>query len=259
MAISKFTPQSAKKDTGRTIGDNEVAKLANLNKIVTEVNTIFGGTANQLLAANGSSVSAGQNITISNGTISAAGGGGGSSFTLTTVGTLGTASKIIWTGGVKVFAATAAGTQTLSVISYPIISIGTFGGFNGTLSSITISDLDYLELSLSGISTLVTVSLPALANIINTGMNPNLYLSQCPSLTTVNIPSLSYVSDSLYISWTGNAFSQATVDNILVKFAATTAANCTLDLSGGTSSAPSATGLAAKATLQGRGWNVTTN
>lgn len=232
MAISKFTPQSAKKDTGRTIGDNEVAKLANLNKLVDQVNTEFANFNP---------------------------GGGGSSFTLTTVGTLGTSSSVMWNAGSKVFASTAAGTQTLSVISYPSIAIGGMGGFSGTLSSITVTDLTYLELSATTVSTLVTVSLPALTTIVSTGMTPSVYFSQCSSLTTVNIPALTDVANSLYISWGGNAFSQATVDHILVKFAGTTAINCTLDLSGGTSSAPSATGLAAKATLEGRGWNVTTN
>jgi hypothetical protein len=184
---------------------------------------------------------------------------GGSGFTLITVGTLGTSSQIIWNGAVKVFASTAAGTQTLSIVSYPVINIGSFGGFSGTLSSITITDLTYLELTLSNINTLVTVDVPGLTSMINTGMFPNLYFSQCPSLTTLNIPALISVGDSINISWTGNAFSQATVDHILVKFAAASGNNCNLQLTGGTSAAPSAIGLAAKATLQGRGWTVTTN
>jgi hypothetical protein len=186
---------------------------------------------------------------------------GGSGFTLTTVGTLGTDSSVIYNAGSKVFASTAAGTQTLSILSYPSITLnaGMGGSFSGTLSSITISDLPYLELSVSSISTLVTVSLPALTTMISTGMNPNLSMRSCSSLTTVNIPALNNVANSLYIDWSGNAFSQATIDDILVKFAAASGNNCTLILNGGTSAAPSATGLAAKATLEGRGWSVTTN
>jgi len=186
--------------------------------------------------------------------------GGGSSFTLTTVGTLGTGSSVIYSAGTKVFASTAAGTQTLSFVSYPSINL-TSGmmGFSGTLSSISISGISYLELSANNVSPLVTVDLPELTSIINTNMNANISLSSCSSLTTLNIPSLNNVSDSMYIGWSSNAFSEATVDHILVKFAATTAINCTLQLNGGTAAAPSATGLAAIATLQGRGWNVSTN
>jgi hypothetical protein len=65
---------------------------------------------------------------------------------------------------------------------------------------------------------------------------------------------------------TGMKLDQASVDGILVSLAAldgtngTTAySNKTVNLSGGTSSAPSATGLAAKATLVGRGCTVNTN
>jgi hypothetical protein len=185
----------------------------------------------------------------------------GGGFTLTTVGTLGSDSSVIYSAGSKVFASTAAGTQTLSVISYPSITLnaGMGGSFSGTLSSITISDLTYLELSVTSVSTLVTVNLPALTTLISTGMTPNLSLRSCSSLTTLNIPSLSTVGNSVNIDWNSNAFSQVTVDNILVKFAAASGNNCNLNISGGTSAAPSATGLAAKATLEGRGWSVTTN
>ena len=185
----------------------------------------------------------------------------GGGFTLTTVGTLGSDSSVIYSAGSKVFASTAAGTQTLSVVSYPSITLnaGMGGSFSGTLSSITISDLTYLELSVTSVSTLVTVNLPGLTTLVSTGMNPNLFLRSCSSLTTLNIPSLSTVTNSIFINWSDNAFSQATVDHILVKFAGTTSVNGNLDLSGGTSAAPSATGLAAKATLEGRGWNITTN
>jgi hypothetical protein len=232
MAISKFTPLNAKKDTGRTIGDNEVAKLANLNRMVDQVNAEFANFNP---------------------------GGGGSTFTLTTVGTLGSGSSVIWNAGSKVFASTAAGTQTLSVVSYPAISINGSMGFSGTLSSISVSDLVYLEVNISSVNTLVTVDLPGLTTIVSTGMFASLSISGCSSLTTLNIPSLNSIADSIYINWSGNAFSQATIDHILVKFAATTAVNGGLTLNGGTSAAPSATGLAAKATLQSRGWNITTN
>lgn len=75
---------------------------------------------------------------------------------------------------------------------------------------------------------------------------------------------LLFVGD--YTDCSNNALSQASVDNVLVRLAAldgtggtTSYDNKTVDLSGGTDAAPSATGLAAKATLEGRGCTVTVN
>ena len=53
--------------------------------------------------------------------------------------------------------------------------------------------------------------------------------------------------------------SQASVDNILVSINAAGRSNGTLNINGGTSAAPSATGAAAKSALQARGWTVATN
>ena len=59
------------------------------------------------------------------------------------------------------------------------------------------------------------------------------------------------------------ALNQTSVDNILVSVALASTtyslSNGQIDINGGTSSTPSATGLAAKATLVGRGWTVNTN
>ena len=190
--------------------------------------------------------------------LASSGGGGSSSFTLTTVGTLGT-SLVKWDWKSVVFASPANGTQTLTPTSYPSITFGGMGGWNGTLSSITITDLTFIELTANSISTLVTVNLPQLTTILSGSMFATLFLQSCSSLTTLNIPALTTLSDSINVNWAGNAFSQATVDHILVKFAGTSSVNGSVDLSGGTSAAPSATGLAAKATLVGRGWTVTHN
>jgi len=256
MAISKFTPQSAKKDTGRTIGDNEVAKLANLNKIVTEVNTIFGGTANELLAANGSSVSAGQNITISNGTISASGGGGGSStFDMIVTGGTISSNVTVVSYSTRAFVPTTGGS--IDVLTYPSLNLY---GNGATCTGITFPTITFIEIGLSSMANLVQVNFPALTQIRSGGMGSTLNISNCPALTTLTFPALNYLDSNTSYNFNANAFSQATVDAILVKFASiTSATNSILALNGGTSAAPSATGLAAKATLQGRGWNVSTN
>ena len=108
-----------------------------------------------------------------------------------------------------------------------------------------------------------------------------------PVLTTFNLPSIVSIGGAFAITTvslvtfsfgstlkallgnvtiTGAALSQASVDGILVSLAAldgtggTTAySSLTINLSGGTSSAPSATGLAAKVILVARSCTVTTN
>jgi hypothetical protein len=60
-------------------------------------------------------------------------------------------------------------------------------------------------------------------------------------------------------AWQNCALNQTSVDNILVSLDASGITNNTTSLAGGTSAAPSATGLAAKASLQGKGWTVLTN
>ena len=67
---------------------------------------------------------------------------------------------------------------------------------------------------------------------------------------TVNVAALNDLDAS------GNALTQAQVDGVLVALAAGAVNNGTATLNGGTNAAPSAVGLAAKTTLEGRGWTV---
>jgi hypothetical protein len=60
-------------------------------------------------------------------------------------------------------------------------------------------------------------------------------------------------------AWTNCALTEESVDNILVSLDTSGMTNKTTSLAGGTSSAPGAAGLAAKASLQGKGWTVLTN
>ena len=229
MAISKFTPQRAKTDTGRTIGDNEVAKLANLNRLVDQVNAEFASLS--------------------------PGGGGIPPLDVVTVGTLGT-SPIIITYGSQATLSPAAGTQSAPVITFPNININ---GGSGTLSSILFPTLTLATISIQGFSSLTSISFPALTTVIGGMMGGGLAIGNNSSLTTVDISALTTLPANPYFGWYGCAFSQATVDHILVRMVATNATNGNLQINGGTSAAPSATGLAAKATLEGRGWSVTTN
>lgn len=131
------------------------------------------------------------------------------------------------------------------------------------------------------LATCTSLLLPALEKV---GTN---VLISAASLTTLSLPSLLNVGTTFQIAAaamttfsmnagllsiggnftiTGAALNQASVDGILVSLAAldgtggTTAySGFTVNLSGGTSSAPSATGIAAGVTLTGRGCTVTTN
>lgn len=60
-------------------------------------------------------------------------------------------------------------------------------------------------------------------------------------------------------TWKGCALNQTSVDNILISLDTAGQTNGVVDIDGGTSSTPGPLGLAAKASLQGKGWTVSTN
>ncbi len=80
------------------------------------------------------------------------------------------------------------------------------------------------------------------------------------ALTTVEAGMFNDTSCTNYsTAFTGCALTQTSVDNILVSIELAGTSNGTLNMTGGTSSTPSAIGLAAKTFLQARGWTVTNN
>jgi hypothetical protein len=121
----------------------------------------------------------------------------------------------------------------------------------------------------------VTVALPASLTVLNISCilappaNP---LANLPSFTGTSLADVT-IRNMAIVGWDGgtipasllsldcgiNAFSEATVDAILVALVTAGASGYYVDMSGGTSSAPSATGLTAKATLEGLGWTVVVN
>lgn len=143
-----------------------------------------------------------------------------------------------------------------SVAAYLVPSLYLQGG---TATTITFSTLETVAINMQSFSSLTTVNFPALTTVYFTGMS-GLSISNCPNLTTITIPVLTNIlGGNGYYQFSSNALSQATVDDILVKFAATTASNCSLYLDGGSNAAPSSIGVAAKSTLLNRGWSVQTN
>ena len=132
----------------------------------------------------------------------------------------------------------------------------------GVLTSLDVSALqsgcgDFYPNSLSVLTSLDVSALQSVGG----SFSPN----SLDALTSLDVSGLLAVLSN-YFTVTGAALTQATVNAILVKLASldgtagtTSFDNGTVDLSGGTSASPSAPGLAAKATLEGRGNTVTVN
>jgi hypothetical protein len=70
--------------------------------------------------------------------------------------------------------------------------------------------------------------------------------------------SASYVY-AFFHTWENCALDQQSIDNILVSLDTSGMVSILLSLNGGTSSPPGAAGLAAIASLQSKGWGITTN
>ena len=135
---------------------------------------------------------------------------------------------------------------------------------NPALSTVNISSLKYTN-NLD-ISTNISLTSLNFSNLIGVT-----FFFQCrnnTSLTTVTINSglKFFAIANTGVDFSNNALNQASVDEILVRLAALDGTNATtifqntpVNLTGGTNATPSATGLAAKATLVARGCTVTNN
>lgn len=179
------------------------------------------------------------------------------------------------------FSPTLAALTTLTVTSLQTV-IGAFGLTAATLTTLSLPALTTLGAGFSPVCALATtVTLTLLANVTGT------FVPSFAALTALSLPALVSISGLLTITaanlvtfsmgstlksiggnftMTGMKLDQASVDGILVSLAAldgtngTTAySSRTINLSGGTSSAPSVTGLAARTVLLARSCTVTTN
>jgi len=82
----------------------------------------------------------------------------------------------------------------------------------------------------------------------------------CTSLTSFPAEILdSCLATNFTNAWQNCALNQTSVDNILVSLDIAGQSDGTVTISGGTSAAPGTAGLAAKASLQAKGWTVITN
>lgn len=97
---------------------------------------------------------------------------------------------------------------------------------------------------------------------VNVSSGENFYQawSTCESLTSFPAGMFDNCSATNFnYAWIGCALSQQSVDNILVSLDTAGQSNGIVSIDGGTSSAPGAAGLSAKASLEGKGWTVLTN
>lgn len=179
-----------------------------------------------------------------------AGGGGSMAFNIIADGTVTSQAQNATLRQAFVILPTS-GNQTVTALNYPEIYMG-----NGaTATTITITNIPVVGLSIQSAQYLQSVSLPDLVTVVSGGMT-SLSIAGCQALTTVSFPLLADLPSNSWYQFGSNAFTQATVDYVLQKFAATSATNCTLYLNSGSNASPSSTGLASRDILLGRGWTV---
>jgi hypothetical protein len=117
--------------------------------------------------------------------------------------------------------------------------------------------LTFGAVDFSSNSGLKTINVPKVDfNNLN-GTNKLSFINN-PALETIDLSQCIW-ADLAAVDFSGNALSQANVDAILIRADDSGATNGVMDLSGGTSSAPSAAGAAAVTSLLAKGWTVTTN
>jgi len=105
----------------------------------------------------------------------------------------------------------------------------------------------------TSLATFPNVTFPVGANFNRAWLN-------CSSLST--FPANAFdtcTATDYYLAWNNCALSQTSVDDILVSIDASAQINGVVSLDGGTSSTPGTAGLAAKLSLQSKGWTVITN
>lgn len=152
------------------------------------------------------------------------------------------------------FVPNANGNQTVNPRIVPSLSFGS----NQNFTFLNFVGVDVANIYISGCSNLQSLTFPDLTTIANGGMGA-CYAGNNQSLATIAFPALTNIDAFSDLRFDSCALTQASVDHILVKFAETTATGCMLNILGGTSAVPSSVGLAAKATLLGRGWTVSHN
>lgn len=113
---------------------------------------------------------------------------------------------------------------------------------------IALQDIDLDECGITG-----TVDLSSFPSLKGFDLSGN------TSLTSVTILDTQPLGDGIFVYIHNCALLPSAVDDILIALAANTINNSTVTLDGGTNAIPGVAGLAAKVTLEGRGWTVNVN
>jgi hypothetical protein len=124
--------------------------------------------------------------------------------------------------------------------------------FSGGFPDLTgLNNLEYIDFDGCGITG--TVNISSLSSLTHFDFSDN------TELTGIIISSSQPLGESGELLADNCALTQTAVDNILIALAANAINNGYIDLRYGTNAAPSATGLSAITTLEGRGWGVDVN
>ena len=121
-------------------------------------------------------------------------------------------------------------------------------GFPDLSSATALQYFDADQCNITG-----ALNLSAMPALLGFDLNDN------TGLTSVTISSSQPLGDGYSIYLDGCALTETAVNNVLVALAANAVEGGYVDLSGGTNAIPGATGLAAKTTLEGKGWGVDVN
>lgn len=155
-----------------------------------------------------------------------------------------------------------------SLTSFPLLDVSSGTNFSGTwgncFSLTSFPALDFSKGTGFSETWYNCNSLTSFPTIdLRSGGNFNSAWRDCTSLTTFPAGLFDNCSSNdiyaFYYSWYNCALNQTSVNNILVSLNNSGMINSYVSINGGTSAAPGPAGLAAKLSLQGKGWTVLTN
>lgn len=181
----------------------------------------------------------------------------------------GTSPHDLTDGSFCVYPSNSGGLQTGHITGYDLSGNGTDPVTSIEVDVSRLSGLIYI--ASVGFSTNTTIVFSGIENVID------IYAYDLPNITALDISlsvsanfiivknnplqtdlTFSSLSQCFHFDGRGCAFTQSVIDAILIEIAANGWA-ATVELSGGTNAAPSATGLSAKSTIEGNGGTVSVN
>lgn len=200
--IPLFKPSTARQEVNKTQGDGELAKLANLNRLVENVNTIVA----QGIPA------AGPTLTYSN------------------IGPLDTMFVSFNVAVDPTAIPNSGGSKTVQSYYVPQIGINNNGGVNSTLTSITFPDIEiggYLDIQY--LPLLNSINLPSLTKLLTGGFVIKGYSQNntINYITDLNASLLDYVAGNFELQYVNQNISYPRLTQVGGKIDINSAPNCT--------------------------------